>query len=321
MPSCVKQQGVALLTAIILVALTTMIAAAIAFNTAMSARRISSAIDFDVALQLAGGAEALAAWGLSEDSKNAAQEDTAEEPWAQPVGPIEVAPGVQLQAQLIDLQGRFNLNSLVDDTGKKNPKAYDIFKRLLQNLNLEPKWADMVLDWIDKDDLPEPNGAEDNVYSSETPPYRPPNAPMTSVSELLALKDFGPERYAKLKDYVAALPRSQTIDSTPINLCTAAGPLIDALMNSQQFTGNPQGLQLLRKGKCFPTQSDVQTQNPAELQEIKDQIGIGTTSQYFRLTSLIRIGTSQFALYSFLQRANTAPGSSQTWVLSRRFTE
>lgn len=316
-----SQRGVALLTAIILVALTTMIAAAIAFGTAMSAHRSSSVIDFDAALQFAGGAEAFAAWGLSEDSKSAAKEDTAEEPWAQPFGPIEVAPGIQFQAQLTDLQGRFNLNSLVDDKGKKSPKAYEVFQRLLRNLDLEPKWADMAVDWIDADDLPEPNGAEDNVYSSESPPYRPPNSAMVSVSELLALKDFGPERYEKLKDYVSALPRSPTMNSTPINLCTASGALIDALFNSQQFTKNPQGLAILRKGKCFPQESDLNLQNPTEAKEIKDQLGIGTTSQYFRLTSLISIGTSQFALYSFLQRTNTAPGASQTLVISRRFTE
>jgi general secretion pathway protein K len=196
-----------------------------------------------------------------------------------------------------------------------------VFQRLLQNLELEPKWADMIVDWIDTDDLAEPYGAEDNVYSSENPPYRPPNAAITSVSELLALKDFGPERYEKLKDYVSALPRSPSINSTPINLCTASGPLIDALFNSQQFTKNPQGLAILRKGKCFPQDSDLNAQNPAEAKDIRDQLGIGTASQYFRLTSLISIGTSQFALYSFLQRTNTAPGSSQSLVLSRRFTE
>lgn len=315
------QRGVALLTAIILVALTTMIAAAIAFNTAMSARRGSSAIDFDAALQFSGGAEAIAAYALSEDTRSGSKEDTAEEPWAQPFGPVEVAPGIQLQAQMVDLQGRFNLNSLVDDVGKKSPKAYEVFVRLLQNLELEPKWADMIVDWIDTDDLAEPNGAEDNVYSSENPAYRPPNAAMTSISELLALKDFGPERYDKIASYVAALPRSPAINSTPINLCTAPAALVDALFNSQQFTKNPQALAILRKGKCFPTESDFLTQNPSELQEIKDQVGIGTTSQYFRLTSLISIGTSQFALYSFLQRSNTAPGSSQALVLSRRFTE
>jgi general secretion pathway protein K len=235
-----------------------------------------------------------------------------------------MAPGVQVQAQLVDLSGRFNLNSLVDENGKKNPVAVVVFQRLLQNLDLETKWADMAVDWIDADDLAEPDGAEDNIYSSENPPYRPPNAAMTSVSELLALKDFGSQRYERLKDYVVALPRAGSLNATPINLCTASGPLLDALFNQSQFTKAPQTLELLRKGHCWPTASDFTTQNPdaAERDAIMKRIGLGTTSQYFRLTSLVTIGTSQFALYSFLQRTNgAAPGSSQTMVLSRRFTE
>jgi general secretion pathway protein K len=195
---------------------------------------------------------------------------------------------------------------------------------LLENLGLESKWADMVVDWIDADDLAEAQGAEDNIYSSENPPYRPPNAAMTSVSELLALKDFGAQRYEKLKDYVAVLPRAGALDATPINLCTASGELLDALTNQLQFSKNAAGLALLRKGHCWPTASDFTTQNPdaAERDAIIKRIGLGTTSQYFRLTSLVTIGTSQFALYSFLHRTNgSAPGSSLTMVLSRRFTE
>lgn len=315
------QRGVALLTAIILVALATLIAAGIAFNTAMAARRSSATFSFDEALQFAGGAEAIAAYALAEDSRTAAAEDTLEEPWAQPFGPVEIAPGVQLQAQLLDLSGRFNLNSLVDENGRKNPKAYEVFQRLLQNLELEPKWADLVVDWIDADSLPEPGGAEDNVYSSETPPYRPPNAAMVSVSELLAIKDFGAQRYERLRDYVSALPRPVTANASPINLCTASGPLIDALFNSTQFTHAAQGLALLRKGKCFPTLDIMKAQNAAEFDDISKQIGVATNSQYFRLTSLISIGTSQFALYSFLQRSNASAGSPQTTVLARHFTE
>lgn len=318
-----SNRGVALLTAIILVALTAIIASAIVFNTAMMARRSSSAFAFDQAAQMAGGTEALAASALDLKYRQAANEDTEEDPWAQPFGPVEVSPDVRLQAQVLDLSGRFNLNSLVDAKGVKNPMAFEIFQRLLLNLQMDSKWADMIVDWIDADSLASPQGAEDATYTSETPPYRTPNIAITSVSELLALKGFGANNYATLKDYVAALPRPGPVNSTKINLCTASGPLLNALFNSSQFTQASGALLLAsqRKGHCFPKPNDLQFQNPKEFADIDAQIGIGTTSDYFRLTSLISIGTSQFALYSFLQRTSTQPGNPQSVVLSRHFTE
>ncbi len=316
-----SQRGVALLTAIILVAMTTIIAAAIVFKTAMTARRSASTLAFDEAAQLAGGAEGYAADILAKDSTP--NEDRPDDDWARPFGPLEVAPGVRLQAQMVDLDGRFNLNSLVDDQGKKSPQAYLIFQRLLSNLKLDPNLADEVLDWIDADFQAEPYGAEDSAYSSQSPPYRTPNAAITNVSELLAMKDFGPENYAKLKDYVAALPRPAAKNATPINLCTAPAELVDAVLGAAiAYTLTPANLVAQRKGQCFPTKQDVSTLNQTEFAAIEAQIGISNKSRYFRLTSIIGIGTSQFALYSFLQRTNSTPGGpSQTLVLSRRYTE
>ena len=90
----------------------------------------------------------------------------------------------------------------------------------------------VLADWLDPDTQPTPDGAEDNVYTSQTPPYRAANGPITSVSELLALPDFGVERYQKLKPYVTALPIG-----TKINLCTAPGIVIDALSNGTREFG------------------------------------------------------------------------------------
>src|SRR5438874_5246775 len=58
------QRGIALLVAILLVALGTIIAAAVAYENAMSARRGAATYAFDQALLIAEGAEALAAYGL-----------------------------------------------------------------------------------------------------------------------------------------------------------------------------------------------------------------------------------------------------------------
>src|ERR1700722_12979027 len=146
-----RQHGVALLLAILIVAIATILAAAIGYSSAMSARRGTAAIGFDESMLVVEAAEALAAYGLREDLRAGAEYDYPGEAWAKPVGPIEIEPGVTLEASLEDVQGRFNLNSLVTATGVTDPDSVAIFQRLLQAVGLEPKWAQLMADWIDTD--------------------------------------------------------------------------------------------------------------------------------------------------------------------------
>ena len=128
-------------------------------------------------------------------------------------------------------------------------------ERLLAIIGVETDWATTIADWIDEDVQPGfPNGAEDSVYTSENPPHLAANMPITRVSEIMYLVGFGPERYAKLKPYVAALPLG-----TPLNVCTASGPVLDSLLEGQQqFSLNPAYLTEQRKNVgCFPTLNDV----------------------------------------------------------------
>ena len=53
--------------------------------------------------------------------------------------------------------------------------------------------ADAILDWIDADDEPREFGAEIDYYSSLDPPYKPRNGPLTSVDELLMVRDVTPD--------------------------------------------------------------------------------------------------------------------------------
>ncbi len=154
------------------------------------------------------------------------------------------------RARLEDLQGRFNLNNLVFADGTTNPEAVLQLARILAWLDLEPTWASAMADWIDEDTQPGfPDGAEDSVYTGQSPPYLAANMPITRASELLSLPGFGAERYAKLKPYVTALPVG-----TKLNVCTAPGIVLDALIeNVREFGLSPEDLAKRRESGCFPT--------------------------------------------------------------------
>jgi general secretion pathway protein K len=293
-----RERGVALLTAIILVALATILAAGIAFRNGLTARRTASAFMFDQAVQYAAATEAMAAYVLREDRKDNQRDDYSES-WARPYGPVELfaGSGIWLEAQLDDAQGRFNINNLVNAEGIARPEVIEQFKRLLAALELEPKWATLLADWIDAD--VEPNGfegGEDTLYLAQSPAYRAPNAPVASVSELLALPGFGMERYTKLAPYLTALP-----PGTPLNVCTAAGIVIDALTEEQEYGLDEQRLSKTRESGCFPTRADLQSKvKPDHWATLQYQVS--DKSEYFRLRSFVAIGTTEFALYSLLKR-------------------
>jgi general secretion pathway protein K len=303
-PRCTPrtQRGIALLVAILLVALGTIIAAAVAYENATTVRRGSATYAFDQALLIAQGAEALAAYGLRQIRQNDQSHSTyPAQGWGKGIGPIEVVPGVMLEASLEDLQGRFNLNNLVKNDTTADPVQLQAFMQLLAMAGVETKWAGYIVDWIDGNITPSvPDGAEDSVYMGQTPPYRTANRYITSASELLALPGFGRDRYLKLAPYVTALPYGA--NGTQVNLCTAPGLVLDAYLGHQDFSSDPDSLAKNRATApgCFPTQRDYEAAfvDQKLLGQVRPKIG--QISSYFRLTSFITIGSAEFNLYSLL---------------------
>jgi general secretion pathway protein K len=315
--SASRQRGIALLVALILVALTTAIAGAIAFDTGLGLRRAQGGLAQDQALALAGGAEAVAAEILVEDLAFGNTPVHPGQRWHNPIGPLEPAPGVRVVAQLEDLQGRFNLNSLVTPDGRADAEAVQVFRRLLARLELEPEWADRMADWIDADDQALAAGAEDAAYSSATPAYRTAGRPVTSVAELLALPEFGAGRYARLAPFVAALPRD-----AEINLCTASAELLDALADERQWTGAAAALARNRERECFPTPATFRASMPAaSFERLQRSVGITDRSRHFGLVVQADVGSAGFSLYSLLRSAHGAEGPARVRVMSRQFSE
>jgi general secretion pathway protein K len=345
MSARVSQRGVALITAIVLVAIAAVLATAIAFASTMAARRASTMFGADQSLLAAEGAEAMAAYVLKQSSSagtigtsgatsasnttgtsptsstlnsttgsgasTAIASDALNQPWAQSYGPFELLPGVLLDfAQLEDQQGKFNLNNLADG-GSTDPASVTEFQQLLTLLGLETKWAGLIADWIDLDDQPNfPDGAEDSVYLAQSPQYRTANLPITSISELLALPGFGRDRYNRLAPYITALPAGTTI-----NVCTAPGMLLDAISGKTEYSIDPQQLQSQRQAQgCFPTLSVYQASLSAQQQRLTAG-RLGQTTSFFRLRSFITIGTARFSLYSLLER----DGAGQIHVILRTF--
>jgi general secretion pathway protein K len=309
-----RQRGVALIIALVLVALATILAWKISFQGYMERRRSTGFLGAEQAMHFGLGAEALAADVLVR-SQQQSKQDTLAGMWAQPsqAMPItspndtESEPIGTLQGGLEDMQGRFNLNNLgriVMQGGKpiQDPQPLLQFQRLLVAVGLEPRWAGIARDWIDADTIPgDPDGAEDAVYTAQTPPYLTGNWPMTSTSELLALPGFGLDRFQKIAPYVTALPTA----NSAINLCTAPAIVIESLADNLngEWSTNPDALIMGRKTGCFPDLTTFRTIVGTANASLMSGL-ITDNTQYFMLTTHVALGTSEFTLYSLLQRGS-----------------
>src|SRR5882762_4080156 len=100
------EQGVALLTAIILVALAAIVATAIVWQSALSARRAIAVFTVAQSLALAEGAEAMAGYALRDNRQKNPQIVAPNQTWAMPYGPIEIDHGAVLEAYLEDESGK-----------------------------------------------------------------------------------------------------------------------------------------------------------------------------------------------------------------------
>ncbi|HKJ76970.1 MAG TPA: type II secretion system minor pseudopilin GspK, partial [Gammaproteobacteria bacterium] len=218
-----RQRGVALVTALLVVALATVAAVAMATRQQVDIRRTANLLAGDQGRLYAEGVEAWAAQVLRRDREDG-DTDAEGEQWATVLPPITVEGG-EITGRIEDMQGRFNLNNLVNPEGAPRPPQVARLRRLLAAVELSPGLAEAVVDWLDADIEPRfPDGAEDAAYLNRDPAYRTANVPVAHPAELRQVAGFDAAAYRALAPYVTALPATTTI-----NCNTAKPPVLQAL--------------------------------------------------------------------------------------------
>lgn len=210
-----KQQGLALVTILLILAIATTLVAAMTRNQSLNINRTSNLLVQGQTQQYALGVEEAVRQGLHLDYKAGKEVDHLQEQWAQKLTyPIEPAVA---QIQVFDLMGKFNLNNL--SPGLNNKDRYiRHFETLLTNLDLNTNIAENTKKWLDD------SSEIDSVYLSKTTAYRPSYLPFNHISELLLIDGMDLESYEKLKPFICTLKAG-----TPLNINTASLTVIQSL--------------------------------------------------------------------------------------------
>lgn len=289
-----RQGGVALITALLVVALAVVAATAMATRLQVDVRRSANLLHGEQAYAYALAAESWAQVILRRDAANSTI-DALTEDWAGSLSPLAVEGGV-VAGRIIDQQGRFNLNSVVTATGTRNQPSIEYFGRLLEVLGLDPALVPVLVDWIDPDiNATFPGGAEDDVYLLLDPPYRAANHALVDVSELRLLQGFTPEVVAALLPHVTALPDI----NTPINVNTATPAVLQAL-NADLTADDVQTL--IQQREQTPYTDKVGFLASPALAGRAVGVEIGVSSQWFAVDIEVQVGSGRARVRSLQHR-------------------
>jgi general secretion pathway protein K len=275
-----RQRGVAVVLAMGVVALAAMAAAAMLASQSTWSRQAALAAEHVQAQALV---QAGVDWtrDLLKDDRRLGNVDHLGEPWAMRLPPVPVENG-ELAGRVHDQQGAFNLNNLVKD-GAASPQHLAQFRRLLEILGLPDSLAANLVDWLDSDNEPQPQGgAEDAWYLAQPAPYLAANRALADVEELAQVRGFDAGVRARLRPFVAALPRF-----TALNVNTATPEVLAAVVDglgleAAQELVTQRGRAYFRSGAEFARQlppksgaaaADLTTGSDFFLAEVRVTIG------------------------------------------------
>lgn len=289
-----RHRGVALLTALLITALLASLAIGLEWNNALDVRRTIVMLNRDQAVQVALGAESWIQSILRQDADES-ETDHLGEIWASELPGLPIDGG-EIFGSIEDLQGRFNLNNLIDRQGDIDPLAVEQMQRLLIALQLDPRFAAITADWLDADqDASFPDGAEDAIYTGLTPPYRAANQLLSNASELAAIDGIDKESLDALLPHVTALPRR-----TEVNVNTATAAVLQSL-DANISAADVEGLMAARADAGF---ADVERAFATLVEDPAIRNKLEQSSSFFQLKLVVRIDTVRITYYSILERGS-----------------
>jgi general secretion pathway protein K len=325
-----RQRGVALIVVLLIFAMVFTLAVEVMRQQEGHMTRTENLLNWDRRYQYAMAAEKVAIQGLIDDLEADQEEgsrvdDCQDERWAVRLPPSPYGEAM-LSATVQDLQGRFNLNWLVqaqENRFVRDDSRRRALKRLLQSVLARPEQARTLsfemTDWIDSNNLVDGvAGAEDAEYRRR----RTPNLPVAHESELRAQRSFDleslPDGDASFWSYFTALPVG-----TVLNLNTASTAVLDAVLG--RYGGNAAtAVEELRRegpisnvGALFSV-APFQDLDSEQRQSLRQRVGV--QSSYFQVMIDVELDDQRSRLVTRIFRNAQAEASEErrASVISRQ---
>ena len=300
-----KQAGAALITAILMVALMSSLALAIASGLRLSLRQAANMEVRDQAHWYVLGArdyaEALLLRAL-DDSSQAFRPDAG---WLNTprVFPIE---GGQITGEIRDAHNCFNPNALVtvDAQGRlaTDPEQQRHFERLLTEVGIAAGQAIQVAaataDWLDSDLRPISSGAEDEVYLRDGRGYRTGNTYLSEVEELRAIAGVTADAYLRAAPLICAFPGGRPLAHDINTLRLDQAPLLVAALKGALTRAEAETVLLQRPTAGY---ADIEAFWATDIMgalelDAAERPEFGVTSRFFEIEITVQYAGIRYAL-------------------------
>lgn len=288
-----KQQGVAIILVLLIVAIATSLAAYIGTQQNLWQRQVESQFERGQTRQLAAAGINYARAIMFDDELNnkPVNVDHPLEPWTLELPALPIENG-EIKGVIEDRQGRFNLNNVLVDIKQ--------FEDLLTVLGLPVDLAANLFDWMTAVNAqPSVGGAKDEYYLALPQPYRTSGKPLIELGELVKIKGFDKRIIERLDKYVSVLPIIPGQTRTKINVNFAKDEVLMAVigMSAQDVQKVKSELRI----SYFKDVADFKSRVKRKDLNINDDY-IAVQSDYFWVTGIATVRQAKVEIQALLER-------------------
>ena len=230
-----RERGVAVITALLLTTLAISIVASLFWQQQVQVRSMENQRLHLQTKWIRRGALDWATLVLVQDGIDHRDYTSLDQVWATPLAETRLDQYVErqrvegetfdasLSGNIVDACSRYNLRNLGMSKGLPDPQQLEIFKRLLNNLQLDQGLALRMANFVSAG---LPPTAEDMADPTRQPaPVIGAPVKILQVDDLLSVQGVTPAIVERLRPFVTVLP-----EKTPVNVNTAPAEVLAALM-------------------------------------------------------------------------------------------
>ena len=287
-----RQQGVAIIMAVLISALVAAMAFLLAGRQRLWLFQLENQQDRIAAAHVSIGAINLARLTIRDDGRNNRYDHLAE-PWNTPIPAIKVEEG-KVAGVLLEAQGRFNINNLIKNQ-QIDSQQQAALGRLLERQGLSAGLADDIGQFLTQRLQSAPSA---NIDLRSLP---------VDLAELAGLPSINPERMRQLTPWLVALP-----EPTPLNVNFVAPELLVALIPDLALS-EAQRILAVRTTQPFESVAQFMEKVPSARRRDFERWAWTVQSDYFYIYTEAWYGRA-YLRYQALLKRNGDDNAQVVWL-------
>lgn len=302
-----RERGVAVITALLLTTLAISIVASLFWQQQVQVRTMENQRLHLQTKWILRGALDWATLVLFQDGIDHRDYTSLDQVWATPLAETRLDQYVErqrvegetfdasLSGNITDACSRYNLRNLGMSRGLADPQQLEIFKRLLNNLQLDQGLALRIANFVAAGLPATMDEGNDPTKQTQATPVTGAPVKILQVEDLLSVRGVTPAIVERLRPFVTVLP-----EKTPVNVNTAPAEVLAALMANMSVS---EANTLIVRRKQAPWRSKAYFD--ADIGEGRDATpdAASVKSDWFLVDSRIRLDRAALDAQALIHRS------------------